>query len=167
MARGTRTVRSPSLADLESAARFRCELRRFLHATEAVTLQQGLTPERYDLLLMIRAASEADMPATVTSLREMLDLSQQAVTELVKRAIEAGLVLREPGLEDRRVSCLRLSPEGEVRLLRAFQALRDDRVALAEAFDRVDLRFRAAAAPVVDQPSRRRRSLQQTRSRKG
>jgi hypothetical protein len=37
-----------------------------------------------------------------------------------------------------------LTAEGERRLMRAFDALREDRAALAEAFREVDARFRAA-----------------------
>ena len=90
---------------------------------------------------MIKAATVANQPSTVTSLCEMLHLRQQAVTELVKRAAEAGMIVRERSDEDRRVYHLRLTPEAEARLLRVFQALRDDRAALAEAFNRLDLRF--------------------------
>ena len=90
----TRSLRGPSVEELEYAAAFRAELRRFLHATDAVTSDEGLTPERYDLLLLIKAAAAANRPATVTSLREMLNLRQQAVTELVKRALEAGIIAR-------------------------------------------------------------------------
>jgi DNA-binding MarR family transcriptional regulator len=96
---------------------------------------------------MIKAAAETNKPATVTSLIDMLDLRQQAVTELVKRAIEAGLVVREPSNEDGRVHHLRLTGDGEARLTRAFQTLSDDRAALAEAFDRLDLHFRASTEP--------------------
>jgi len=140
-----RSAREPGDVELADAAAFRTELRRFLHATETVTSREGLTPERYDLLLMIKAATVANRPVTVTSLCEMLDLRQQAVTELVKRAAEAGLVARERSSGDGRVYHLRLTADAEHRLLRAFLALRDDRAALAEVFDRVDLRFRASS----------------------
>ncbi len=95
---------SASADDLQRAARFRTELRRFLHATAATATKEGLTPERYDLLLMIEAATAAGEPPTVTSLIDTLDLRQQAVTELVKRAIAAGLVAREASDQDGRVS---------------------------------------------------------------
>src|SRR5581483_11375013 len=41
---------------LELTAEFRTELRRFMRRTKVVTTQHGRTPERYDLLLMIKAA---------------------------------------------------------------------------------------------------------------
>jgi DNA-binding MarR family transcriptional regulator len=144
MARGRTAKAPPPLEGVAQAAAFRSELRRFLHATEIVAAQEGLTPERYDLLLMLKAAEETNQPATVTTLCELLDLRQQGVTELVKRAVDAGLVLRDPSGGDGRVYHLRPSPEGEARLMRVFRALRADRAAFAESFDRLDLSFRAS-----------------------
>jgi DNA-binding MarR family transcriptional regulator len=92
-------------------------------------------------LLQIRSAGSL----RVTELCRLLELRQTAVTELVKRAEEAGLIERRPSPEDGRVSLLRLTAEGERRLMRAFDALRDDRVAVAEAFGELGVRFRAAA----------------------
>jgi DNA-binding MarR family transcriptional regulator len=134
-------------SELARVAAFRTELRRFLRRTDVVTSRAGLTPQRYDLLLMIRSATAADGGEAggvrVTELCELLQLQQTAVTELVKRAEEAGLVDRRPSREDRRVSLLRLTAEGERRLLDVFQALRADRRALGASFAELDLRFRA------------------------
>ena len=128
-------------AELVRVAAFRSALLRFLRQTEAVAAQAGLTPQRYDLLLMIRSAGEL----RVTDLCDLLHLQQTAVTELVNRTEEAGLIRREPSTEDGRVRLLRLTPEGERRLLRAFAALRDDRESFREAFRELDRRFRAAS----------------------
>src|SRR5919201_2368627 len=129
MARGMR-AREPDEAELLRVAAFRTALRRFLHRTESVAAQAGLTPQRYDLLLMIRSAGEL----RVTDLCDLLHLQQTAVTELVNRTEEAGLSRREPSTEDGRVRLLRLTPEGERRLLHAFAALRHDRESLRQAF---------------------------------
>lgn len=137
------TQSSMPAGELEAAARFRTELRRFLRATESVTSREGLTPERYDLLLMIHAARVGGETVTVTTLRDALQLPQQGVTELVKRAVQAGLVDRTQSAEDGRVYHLALTAEAELRLMRVFQALRDDRTAFAEAFERLHLSFRA------------------------
>ena len=126
--------------ELLRAAAYRTELRRFLHRTDSVAGEAGLTSQRYDLLLMIAAAGEVQ----VTELCELLHMQQTAVTELVKRSEEAGLVKRRPSREDGRVWLLRLTGDGERRLQRAFAALREDREALAKAFREVDRRFRAA-----------------------
>jgi DNA-binding MarR family transcriptional regulator len=79
----------------------------------------------------------------MTELSNRLSLRQTAVTELVKRAEEAGLVERSTSAADGRVSILRLTAEGERRLLRAFVALREERRQLAEAMSAVGSSFRA------------------------
>ncbi len=126
---------------LELTAEFRTELRWFMQRTKVVTTQHGLTPERYDLLLMIKAAPEER--STVTELCRSLHLRQTGVTELVKRAEEAGLLRREQSPRDARVSLLALTPEGERRLLEAWEALREERRALGAVFEELRRRWRA------------------------
>ncbi|HZQ04409.1 MAG TPA: MarR family transcriptional regulator [Gaiellaceae bacterium] len=126
---------------LELTAEFRTELRRFMQRTKVVTTQHGLTPERYDLLLMIKAAPEER--STVTELCRSLHLRQTGVTELVKRAEEAGLLRREQSPRDARVSLLALTPEGERRLLETWEALREERRALGAVFEELRRRWRA------------------------
>ncbi len=128
--------------ELIRAAGYRAALRSFLQRTEAVAAEAGLTGQRYDLLLMIASAGES----RVTDLCDLLCLQQTAVTELVKRAEDAGLVGRRRSDEDGRVWLLRLTAEGERRLLRAFTALHGDREALASTFRDVQRSFRAASA---------------------
>jgi DNA-binding MarR family transcriptional regulator len=127
---------------LERAAAFRSTLRRFLARTNEVSTAAGLTSQRYDLLLAIKTGDSG--ASTVTELVKSLSLPQPAVTELVKRAAEAGLIERSVGT-DRRVSVLRLTPEADQRLLRAFVALRAERRELAEAMGAVAASFRAFA----------------------
>jgi DNA-binding MarR family transcriptional regulator len=129
--------------ELIRAAAFRSELRRFLRRSETVVAEAGLTPQRYDLLLQLKAAPEGH--STVTELGKRLYLRQTAVTELVKRAEEAGLVRRHRSEQDRRVFLLELTEEGDRRVTRVFNALRRDRAAFARAFDQLDLHFRASA----------------------
>jgi DNA-binding MarR family transcriptional regulator len=131
-----------SPAELERAAEFRSALRRFLARTDEVTAAAGLTAQRYDLLLAIKATP--DETSTVTQLSRALSLRQPAVTELVKRAEEAGLVQRSPSAADGRVSVLALTPEAERRLLEAFVALRGERLQLADAMSAVGTTFRAS-----------------------
>lgn len=128
-------------AELLRAAAFRRELRRFLHRSDAVAKEAGLTSQRYDLLLMLASAGEM----RITELCALLHLQQTAVTELVKRTEEAGLIRRRQSAEDGRVWLLELTAEGERRLMRAFAALREDRKALAATFREVDRSFRAAS----------------------
>src|SRR5436190_21076461 len=119
-------------------AEFRASLRRFLRRSERVARASGLTPQRYLLLLMIKGAPEGSEQSTVTELAERLQLAQSTVTELVRRAEEVGLVEREQSASDGRVAYLRLTPEGETRLGRAFTDLAAERRDLREAFARLD-----------------------------
>lgn len=103
-----------------------------------------MTPQRYDLLLMIESA-ESTSGVRLTDLCDSLQLKQPAVTELVNRAVQAGLVERRLSTDDRRGRLLTLTPEGRRRLLLVFNALHYDRVALSERFEALDLRFHATA----------------------
>ena len=129
--------------ELQRAAQFRSALRHFLARTNEVSAGAGLTSQRYDLLLAIKTADEET--STVGELVKRLSLPQPAVTELVKRAEEAGLVERAVLAADRRVSVLRLTAQADERLTRAFVALRQERSRLAEAMRALDATFRAFA----------------------
>ena len=130
-----------SEAELERAAAFRSALRRFLARTDEVASAAGLTSQRYDLLLAIKTGPGET--STVTELSRRLSLRQTAVTELVKRAAEAGLVARATSDADARVSVLALTPEGGRRLMAGFVGLREERRQLAEAMSAVGVSFRA------------------------
>lgn len=130
-------------AELARAAEFRTALRRFLRRTEEVCAVHGLTPQRYNLLLLIKAARDGSEESTVTDLSDRLALAQPAVTELVKRAERAGLIERRHDAFDGRVSRLRLTDEGERQLLAAFSALRAERDNLLTTFRDADARLRA------------------------
>src|SRR4051812_9376603 len=119
-------------------AEFRAALRRFLRTTERNARSAGLTPQRYLLLLMIKGARDGSEQSTVTELSERLQLAQSTVTELVRRAEEAGLIDRAQSTQDGRIAHLRLSEEGERRLMRSFTELATQRQHLAEAFEQLD-----------------------------
>src|SRR5262245_512154 len=127
-------------AELERVAAFRAELRRFLIRTNSVANKAGLTSQRYDLMLMIKSAGEV----RVTELCDLLQLQQTAVTQLVKRTEEAGLIERRPAPDDGRAWLLRLTAAGEERLMSVLAGLREEGDALSEALRRVDARLRAA-----------------------
>jgi DNA-binding MarR family transcriptional regulator len=127
--------------EVQRAAAFRSALRRFLARTDEVASAAGLTSRRYDLLLAVKASSNE--ASTVGELSTALSLRQPAVTELVKRAEEAGLIERAVSAVDRRVFVLRLTATGERRLLQAFAALHEERRQLVEAMHEVDARFHA------------------------
>ena len=125
-------------SDVVAVAEFRAALRVFLRRTERIARQSGLTPQRYLLLLMVKGAPDGSERSTVTELSEQLQLAQSTVTELVSRAEETGLLEREQSATDARVAHLRLTEEGERRLMQAFTGLATERSNLREAFANLD-----------------------------
>ena len=109
-------------ADAIQVASFRSALRHFLRASEEIAQANGLTPRRHLLLLMIKGAPDGSERATIGELTERLALAQSTVTELVKRAEQAGLVEREWSPDDGRVAHLQLTAAGERVLARVFQS---------------------------------------------
>jgi DNA-binding MarR family transcriptional regulator len=125
-------------SDIVAVAEFRAALRGFLRRTERIARQSGLTPQRYLLLLMVKGAPDGSEKSTVTELAERLQLAQSTVTELVSRAEETGLIEREQSDTDARVAHLRLTEEGERRLMLAFTGLATERSNLRNAFTHLD-----------------------------
>jgi len=128
----------PTLQDIMAVAAFRSALRHFLRRSEKVARKSGLTPQRYTLLMMIKGAPDGGEQSTVTELSERMQLAQSTVTELVRRAEGAGLVEREQSQRDARVAHLRLTAEGERRLMLSFTELATERKQLREAFANFD-----------------------------
>jgi DNA-binding MarR family transcriptional regulator len=127
-----------TLDEFVLVAEFRSALRTFLRRSERAARANGLTPQRYLLLLMIRGAGDGSGRSTVTELAERLQLAQSTVTELVRRAEEVGLVERTASSQDGRVAHLRLSEEGDRRLVAAFTDLATERAQLRRAFEHLD-----------------------------
>jgi DNA-binding MarR family transcriptional regulator len=132
------TKTPPTINDVIAVAEFRSALRHFLRRSEKIARQFGLTPQRYTLLMMIKGAPDGTEQSTVTELAERLQLAQSTVTELVRRAESAGLIDREQSQRDARVAHLRLTPDGERRLMLAFTELETERRQLRDAFSHMD-----------------------------
>jgi DNA-binding MarR family transcriptional regulator len=132
------TETQPTIQDVIAVAEFRSALRHFLRRSEKIARQSGLTPQRYTLLMMIKGAADGSEQSTVTQLAERLQLAQSTVTELVRRAESAGLIGREQSQRDARVAHLRLTPDGERRLMLAFTELETERRQLRDAFSHFD-----------------------------
>ena len=99
---------------------FRDQLRRFLHWSEQQSLEHGVTPAQYQLLLAIRGHPTG--APTIGEVAEHLLLRHNSVVGLIDRAEAAGLVERAPDPESLRVVRLRLTPLG-ARRLRVLAAL--------------------------------------------
>jgi DNA-binding MarR family transcriptional regulator len=115
------------------AATFRIALRRFLARTDEVVRAHGLTAERYELLLLVKAS--ADGEATVGRLAKQLHIGQSAATQLARRVEDAGLIERTVSSRDARVHPLRLTADGERRLAAVVDMLAGERSVLARALE--------------------------------
>lgn len=118
-------------------AALREALRAFMRESELIAQANGLTPQRHLLLLMIKGAPDGSERSTVTELTARLRLAQTTVTDLVRRAEQAGLIAREQSSTDGRVAILRLTAEGERRLARSFHAHETERQRLREILRRL------------------------------
>jgi DNA-binding MarR family transcriptional regulator len=126
----------PSPEEYRSAAALRAGLRQFSKASERVLHEHGLTTERFELLLAIRAAGDGGH-ATVSDLCAALGTAQSSVTQLVRRAEDAGLLRREVSSTDARVRHLRLTEQGETQLGGAVTDLREERARLGDIISRL------------------------------
>jgi DNA-binding MarR family transcriptional regulator len=115
------------------AAEFRTALRRFLRRSEDLARANGITPAQYMLLLQIGGAP--DGTTTVSELVAALALTQSAVTELVQRAGQAGLVTRKGSATDGRVVHLSLTESGAAKLEAVHSELGPERAALKRLVD--------------------------------
>ena len=124
-----------SASRYRAAAQFRAALRQFLRKSEVAARAAGVTPRQHLLLLQIAAA---EGKTTVSELVQTLALTQSAVTELVQRAEQAGLVRRTASPQDGRVAHLSLTREGRERLARVHDALGPERAELRRVMDALD-----------------------------
>ena len=107
--------RKMSKADVETLARFRYQLRRFLRFSEEVTHREGVTPLQYLLLLQIGGFPGREW-ATVAELAERLQAKHHGVVSLVSRCESAGWVRRVAGRDDKRCVEVHLTKSGKQRL---------------------------------------------------
>ena len=75
----------------------------------------------------------------MTDLAHRLQLGQSTVTELVQRAVDAGLVQRSRSPQDARVAWLTLTPDGTRRLRDVIVRLGPERRQLASTLSSLNL----------------------------
>jgi DNA-binding MarR family transcriptional regulator len=119
------TARRMPKADLETLARFRYQLRRFLRFSEEATRCAGVTPLQYLLLLQIGGFPGREW-ATVAELAERLQAKHHGVVSLVSRCEAVGWVRRVTGRDDRRRVEVHLTKTGKERLERLARLHRDE-----------------------------------------
>ena len=104
--------RSLTVADYESLAELRYQIRRFLHFSEQASRAAGLEPRQHQLMLAIKGLPKGTRPR-IGELAERLQIQHHSTVELVNRLAAAGYVRRQRGGEDRREVLLSLTPKGE------------------------------------------------------
>jgi DNA-binding MarR family transcriptional regulator len=128
-------------ADYAALAAFRYELRRFLAFSEQAAAAQGLPAQQHQALLTIAGHTRAEAP-TVGLIAEQLLITPSSAVELVSRMVAGGLVVKTPGVQDRRRAELALTPRALDllgKLSRAhLQELEVMEPALARALGRLD-----------------------------
>lgn len=126
-------------ADYVRLSQFRQRLRRFLRVGETACQSHGITSLQYQLLLHLKGEQGRDW-ATVGELAERLQAKHHGVVALVDRCEFAGLIKRQPRLEDRRQVAVHLTSEGE-KLLAILAALHQPELRrLREVLDHPDWR---------------------------
>lgn len=100
---------------MRDLAWFRYNLRRFLRFSENAARECGVTPQQHQLMLGVAAFTDQSR-ATISELAEFLQERNNSVVGLVERAVESGLVKRQPGDIDRRQVVVSLTAKGEAIL---------------------------------------------------
>ncbi|MBV9603217.1 MAG: winged helix-turn-helix transcriptional regulator [Chloroflexi bacterium] len=107
---------SSTFVDYGALARFRLELRGFLHFSERAAHAAGIEPQQHQLLLALKGLPTNDEPPTVGNVATWLAIQHHSAVELVDRAVARGLVRREHDAHDRRRVLVHLTDEGEALL---------------------------------------------------
>jgi DNA-binding MarR family transcriptional regulator len=127
--------------DYAALARFRLELRNFLHFSELAAHAAGLEPQQHQLLLALKGLPSPHDPPTVGNVATWLAIQHHSAVELVDRAVARGWVRREHDAHDRRRVLVYLTANGLALLDRLSLAhqheLQSTAPALLAALERV------------------------------
>ena len=115
--RKRRAAAAPKVSPHEylALARFRHTVREVLAMSEQACVSRGLTTQRFQALLALKAASP-DGPMSVGDLADILFLRHHSAVELVNRLEAAGLIAREPDADDGRRVLLSMTDLGAAAL---------------------------------------------------
>jgi DNA-binding MarR family transcriptional regulator len=100
-----------TLADYQSLAELRHQIRRFLHFSEKAARAAGLEPRQHQLMLALKGLPKDTRPR-IAELADRLQIQHHSAVELVNRLASGGNVERTRG-KDRREVLLSLTPKGE------------------------------------------------------
>ena len=139
-----------ALADYESLAELRYQIRRFLHFSEQAARATGLEPQQHQLMLALKGLPKDTRPL-VGELAERLQLRHHSTVELINRLSAAGFVRRHRAESDHREVLVSLTAKGEKVLrdlsLHHRSELRSQGPALIAALKRAIPKTRRSAKP--------------------
>jgi DNA-binding MarR family transcriptional regulator len=104
--------KSPTVADYESLAELRHQIRRFLNFSEQAAREAGLEPRQHQLMLTLKGLPAGTRPR-IGELAERLRIQHHSAVELVNRLAAGNYVRRHRSSEDRREVLLTLTSKGE------------------------------------------------------
>lgn len=152
---------------IRELALFRYSLRKFLRFSEGAARRFGVTPQQHQLMLGV-AGFTGRGTASVSELAEFLQERNHSVVELIERAAQKGLVVREQEARDRRVVRVSLTRLGE-QTLGKLSALHVEEIARVragflkipkaekkKAEKKKTTKTKAVAVVAVGKPARRR-----------
>lgn len=116
----------PSLADYQSLAELRYQIRRFLSFSERAARAAGIEPQQHQLLLAIKGLPPGCRP-TIKALAERLCVQHHTAVALADQIEARDWARRERHDADRREILLRLTSSGD-RLLRRLSVLHRDQL---------------------------------------
>jgi len=94
-----------------------------LRAAKEFCTEVKLTPARFDFM---RAAASQAQGTRQNEIRRVLGLSCEAVSKMLRRLIELGLVTRERSARDRRTFVVMLTEEGARRMREAYARISEE-----------------------------------------
>ncbi len=101
--------------EFEQLLALRTGLRRFLHWSEDQAKEAGITPAQHQLLLAVRGHQDEHGP-TIGELAGYLLLRPHSTSELIDRAVAAGLVSRSTDGANASIVRVTLTPLGGEKL---------------------------------------------------
>lgn len=111
--RHNETTKSQSpVADYQSLAELRYQIRRFVHFSEQAVRKAGIEPRQHQLMLALKGLPQVVRPR-IGELAQRLLIQHHSAVELVNRLAKGGYVRRHRGDEDRREVLLSLTSKGE------------------------------------------------------
>ena len=107
-----RTIPGVDTDAVEAALLFQRTADTYLAALEEHFVRYGLSDGKFSLLMNYLMHTTPDVPLTLSDLASQCGVSRANITGLVDGLAQAGLVVRVPHPDDRRMLTIHLTPKG-------------------------------------------------------